>query len=126
MFFVIDTLSRNTMEVVYNLDSRQMASVNMSDVPLIFTVMSGEYIIDEPDRVFNISLQYYKVFSELNLTTGENQIMHVSQNIALEPCDIEKHFCIHKDRYNTGYVPSTYCTTPGANNLTLFGSYGDI
>ncbi len=150
--FMYDWLSKNKINLVYNLDNRKYPNISLAGkhMGLIVTDIFGQDI-PEPSRIFNIKfIIYWKImfpafsaegsdnvnskntYPDLQINNSAN-VTNVNSNkpVALTT-NIKPNDCKIIEQINPGFAESNkfysnkVCLDFGANNITLDGKYGSI
>jgi len=145
-----DWLSKNKINLVYNLDNRKYPNISLAGkhLGLVVTDIIGQDI-PEPSRVFNIKFIYWQItlpaFSAKgsdsvnsennnpnqqinNITTVSN----VNNKPIVKTTFIKPNDCKTMEQINPGFAETNkfftnkVCLDFGANNITLAGKYGSI
>lgn len=123
-FFIFETFARSNISVIYGKDSFLKPTANLTDMPLVFriiSVVSGNSLPNQ-EAIFNISA----VFSEsLTVTNSSGTFFKIIRhNVYLEKCDINKHFKNYSNYFeDIPELDKSFCYTPGSVNFTLYGNY---
>jgi len=150
-FFMDDWLSKNKINLIYNLDNRKYPNISLAGkhMGLIITDSFGQDI-PENSRVFNIKFKYWQVnipaFSAIGSDSVSSENKNINQQInnntinstvnsnkpTVVAIDIEPNDCNALELINPGFAAtnkfftSTVCLDFGANNIQLAGKYGSI
>jgi len=143
-----DWLSKNKINLVYNLDNRKYPNISLAGkhMGLIVTDIFGQDI-PEPSRVFNIKFMYWQVMlpafsskgpdsvnAQNNINTNQqiNNNTNMSDKPTVSATNIQPNDCKTMEEINPGFAETNkfftnkVCLDFGVNNISLAGKYGSI
>jgi len=134
LFIIIDVVSRNNFNMIYNLDSRQFSRVKVNETQtalLLFDAVGNE--ISEHNRYFNFLVKFW------NITVPEkadfdNNINNQSISPTYKIFDIPLKNCsqMNYPKLNHLFInlakayKTAICIDYSSLNENLFGTYGGI
>jgi hypothetical protein len=126
MNFTYELLSLSQSKIVYNQVPSDIASFNYSSMPWAVMLQDSTFKpLEDEDRNYYIVANMWEVTPDAS--TGILQLQTKISPIAIERCDLNKHFGQYRPLFqNVPFLEHHFCPVPEENNITLYGVYGSI
>jgi hypothetical protein len=123
-FSFMDLLRKNDLSVIYTQDETIIPTVNLTDLPILFTMsdITGKKIPQE--GVYSFEVQFLK-YENVKDSNGHSRMKLDFLNIPFKNCD-KSDFANYPNQLAKINPKDFFCLNTTGYNLTLFGRYGDV
>jgi hypothetical protein len=125
-YFIIQTLNRSNLILVYGQDSFVFPILNLTNQPLVVTLSNlyNQYY-ENQETYFKFEMSFFE-YNTIKDESGNRQTVTKVTPVPLEPCLIDKHFGEYRKYFENVSMNNRFCLVPGKVNITTYGIYGDV